>query len=56
MPELPPNPPLFPGTLKKLIKGKTLNSKSPSGNTGFDDVMRDGGMANEKHNHCYGST
>ena len=39
-------PPLFPGTLKKLTKGKTLNTKSKSGNTGFDDVMQDGGMAN----------
>ena len=46
---LPPNqlqPPLCFGTLKKSIKGKTLNAKSQSGNTGFDDVTRDGGMAN----------
>ena len=40
-------PPLFPATLKKKkIGGKTLNAKSKSGNTGFDDVTRDGGMAN----------
>ena len=31
---------------KKLIKGKTLNEKSKSGNTGFDDVTRNGGMSN----------
>ena len=37
---------LFPGTLKKIIKGKTLNVKSHSGNTGFDDVTRDEGMVN----------
>ena len=40
MTELPRN------SLAKLIKGETLNAKSQSGNTGFDDVMRDGGMAN----------
>ena len=45
LPPPPPNrlqPPLFPGTLKKLIKGKTLNAKCQSGNTGW----RDEGMAN----------
>ena len=29
-----------------MIKGKTLNAKYQSGNTGFGDVTRDGGMAN----------
>ena len=43
---LPPDrlqPPLFSGT-QKLNKGRTLNAKFQSGNTGFDDVTRDGGM------------